>query len=805
MTYIERLRTGVPGFDELIAGGIPRGFFVAVVGEPGTGKTVFSLHFAWQGILEGDRVVYVTTEESRESIVRQAEMFGMNFSKAIGEGRMIIIDALMKSQEDEWSLTELSVEELVNKVIEAKKALGYGRARLVVDSMSAFWLDKPAMARKYSYMVKRILYRWDFTALMISQYAITTQSLPPDVPIVIRKRDEIKVVSISEFVDRYLKTDGVKDISEEDYYTLSINPKTLKVEWKKIKYVIKHRRIGEIYDITASHGRNIKVTGDHSLYVLAPTYRLISIGANQVREGDLLVTPTKINLEEALPEYLNVAKELWNAGVENLFIIDLPDEIAEDPIFIRTCKELGRNKGVSYYWIRKKRAPLKLLMKIYNNNVWRVIESSKVKIVDNNSASEQLPVKLRMNADFFRLLGYIISDGYVGKNKVVIYFGINEISYAEDVADIIRRLLGNIKVKIYKYRKYNKISVCIYSRVFAELLRRVFKIRSGATEKEVPPQVFIAPRKYRIEFLKGLYAGDGSYNRINGSLIYTSASIKLINGISLLLLSLGISSYSIRKRGDCPDYRNCAYDLVITKFDELLKLKEVIEHLGAELPIRSYTVEQIQIIPKQMIVELMKAVNPKGVRASATYTHLGKYKYTTRTRIIKKIFNAPVISKIVDEMLSSGENVNLRQALRFLKTFVEGDVGFVKVKEKRKVQGTEYVYDLSVEDNENFLAGVGWLLAHNSAFGWGVEHIADGIIRFRRYIRGGLLKRYIIVEKMRQTPHDLRMHEITIEDGRGMRILGPTEYRVEDTALPRHVMDRLRRARERLEEEAPED
>ncbi|MCE4621616.1 MAG: KaiC domain-containing protein [Desulfurococcales archaeon] len=174
MTYIERLRTGVPGFDELIAGGIPRGFFVAVVGEPGTGKTVFSLHFAWQGILEGDRVVYVTTEESRESIVRQAEMFGMNFSKAIGEGRMIIIDALMKSQEDEWSLTELSVEELVNKVIEAKKALGYGRARLVVDSMSAFWLDKPAMARKYSYMVKRILYRWDFTALLVSQHAITT-------------------------------------------------------------------------------------------------------------------------------------------------------------------------------------------------------------------------------------------------------------------------------------------------------------------------------------------------------------------------------------------------------------------------------------------------------------------------------------------------------------------------------------------------------------------------------------------------------------------------------------------------------
>ncbi len=173
---IERLSTGVPGVDKMLAGGIPRGFFVAVVGEPGTGKTVFSLHFAWQGVREGDRVIYVTTEESRESIIRQAEMFGMKLGEAVDQGRAIIIDALLKSQGDEWSIEEVDVEALVNKVIEAKKRLGYGRSRLVIDSMSTFWLDKPVMARKYSYAVKRVLYKWDFTVLMTSQYAITTSS-----------------------------------------------------------------------------------------------------------------------------------------------------------------------------------------------------------------------------------------------------------------------------------------------------------------------------------------------------------------------------------------------------------------------------------------------------------------------------------------------------------------------------------------------------------------------------------------------------------------------------------------------------
>ncbi len=171
---LERLATGVKGFDRLIEGGIPRGFFVAVVGEPGAGKTVFCIHFAWRGVQDRDKVIYITTEESRESIINQAQQFGFDFSKALAEKRMIIIDALMRGRDDRWSIRELEPEELVQKVIDAKKELGYGRTRLVVDSMSAFWIDKPAMARKISYYVKRVLYKWDVTALLVSQYAVTS-------------------------------------------------------------------------------------------------------------------------------------------------------------------------------------------------------------------------------------------------------------------------------------------------------------------------------------------------------------------------------------------------------------------------------------------------------------------------------------------------------------------------------------------------------------------------------------------------------------------------------------------------------
>ncbi|PVU74935.1 KaiC domain-containing protein [Sulfolobus sp. SCGC AB-777_G06] len=168
-----RLSTGIHEFDRLIEGGIPQGFFVALTGEPGTGKTIFSLSFIHEGLVNGEPAIYVTTEESRDSIVRQAKMFNWDLEKYI-EKKLIIIDALMKEREDEWSLTELEPESLVQKVIEAKQKLGSGWARLVIDSVSALFLDKPAMARKISYYLKRVLNKWRFTILVTSQYAITT-------------------------------------------------------------------------------------------------------------------------------------------------------------------------------------------------------------------------------------------------------------------------------------------------------------------------------------------------------------------------------------------------------------------------------------------------------------------------------------------------------------------------------------------------------------------------------------------------------------------------------------------------------
>jgi len=169
---IERLSTGIPELNKILGGGIPSGFLVAITGEPGTGKTALCIHFIAEGIKEGDGCIYVTTEESRSSIIKQAAMFGVDFAKALSDKSLIMIDALMVS-EDPWSLKNLESEALINKVAEAGRTFGERRVRVVIDSLSAFWLESTWMARKLSHQVKKSLTNLGYTTIVTTQYAIT--------------------------------------------------------------------------------------------------------------------------------------------------------------------------------------------------------------------------------------------------------------------------------------------------------------------------------------------------------------------------------------------------------------------------------------------------------------------------------------------------------------------------------------------------------------------------------------------------------------------------------------------------------
>lgn len=82
MAEIERVKTGIEGFDEIIEGGFPRNSIVLISGSPGTGKTIFSLQYIYNGVTEfNEKGVFVTLGEPVDSLRVAGSRFGMDIAK----------------------------------------------------------------------------------------------------------------------------------------------------------------------------------------------------------------------------------------------------------------------------------------------------------------------------------------------------------------------------------------------------------------------------------------------------------------------------------------------------------------------------------------------------------------------------------------------------------------------------------------------------------------------------------------------------------------------------------------------------
>lgn len=73
----ERIKTGIPEFDELIGGGFYRGSINLIAGPTGSGKTIFALTMASNMAKQGLNVLYVTFEEVPGALSETMERLGL--------------------------------------------------------------------------------------------------------------------------------------------------------------------------------------------------------------------------------------------------------------------------------------------------------------------------------------------------------------------------------------------------------------------------------------------------------------------------------------------------------------------------------------------------------------------------------------------------------------------------------------------------------------------------------------------------------------------------------------------------------
>jgi circadian clock protein KaiC len=162
-TTEDRVRTGVPGLDEVLEGGLTKGAIHLVEGESGNGKTLLGLHFSLEGLRLGETVLYMALSETRGDL----EMVARSHRWDIG--KLNIIEAA-SAQERPSSLFHPAEVELGQAVENLKEAVDrVNPARLVVDSLSEFRIlgQSSPRYRRELLAVKRYLVARGCTVLLL--------------------------------------------------------------------------------------------------------------------------------------------------------------------------------------------------------------------------------------------------------------------------------------------------------------------------------------------------------------------------------------------------------------------------------------------------------------------------------------------------------------------------------------------------------------------------------------------------------------------------------------------------------------
>jgi len=430
------------------------------------------------------------------------------------------------------------------------------------------------------------------------------------------------------------------------------DPQTYRMVLKRAAAFIKHPAgHKDAFLITTRYGRQLKVTGDHSVFRRGADGRPEAIPVRHLTTEDYIALPAslpviekdveEVNLGEILISQAAGQEELWELALvsDQLgdYCVEYKNEILEalmaSPRF-EGSRDKWNTVGCQFRkYCQKGLLPLQVIAALQTSHRFQWPEDGCLK--PYTGGGTPVPNRIKLDEDLLWLLGFYLAEGtaYKRRGTYRISLGSDE-RFLERAAQI---LTNHFHVRVGKVAPSpgHSPQIYVHSKVLQLSLENIFRVTGYSRELRIPSWVMQLPLVRLKFFLEGYRQGDGTHTHYpeKRELAFNTASQGLATDLIYLLLRFGIVGSLARDE---------------TTFSD--------RYGDKKFPFWRVTVCEVSDF---------NILNwDQGVRQTLNATRLG-------------------------------------------------DLVWAKIRSIEPVEATDYVYDFSVPDAENFVAGSG-VLAHNT-------------------------------------------------------------------------------------------